>query len=224
MCYLFTGIIVSDNKSHESYFMRLLFTLVLLIACTLAFSQDTILLKVHFLYGSKPLKKYKGTEKKWFGGMLGGHVGIEGDNDKVFNFQPKGRVHWFAHKHNLHSYYGKLSVIAFDTVMGGNTDSVKTATVDIPITRQQKQTFDSICLVYIKQTPYDYAFLGMRCSAAAYDVLAQLGILKRYSYRRTYLKIFYPKKLRKILFKEAAENGWVIERKEGSPKRKWEAD
>ena len=108
--------------------------------------------------------------------------------------------------------------------MEGGMDSVKTVTVDVPITRQQKQRFDSISSVYLKQTPYDYAFLGMRCSAAAYDVLAQLGMMTRYGHVRTYLTIFYPKKLRKRLLKKAKENGWRVEHTIGSLKRKWETD
>lgn len=64
----------------------------------LSYSQDSAYLKVHFLYGSKPLKKYKATEQKWFGGILGGHVGIEGDDDKIVNFLPKGKFHWLIKK------------------------------------------------------------------------------------------------------------------------------
>ncbi|WP_338814872.1 hypothetical protein V9L05_06675 [Bernardetia sp. Wsw4-3y2] len=64
--------------------------LILLFCFTpfLSYSQDTTFLKVHFLYGSKPLKSDKNTEQKWFGGILGGHVGIEVEEDKVLNFLP----------------------------------------------------------------------------------------------------------------------------------------
>jgi len=77
---------------------------------------------------------------------------------------------------------------------------------------------------YLKQTPYDYALFGMRCGAATYEILGQLNILPAYSYRKTYKKIFYPKKLRKRLFKKANNNSWTIERRAGSGKRKWEKD
>ena len=181
-------------------------------------------LKVHFLYGSKPLKKYKDTEQKWFGGVLGGHVGIEGDSDKIVNFLPNGKFHWFAKKDNRHSTYAVHSINNFYAILGGNPDSVKKAIVYIPVTRQQKQKFDSITKVYLKQTPYDYALFGMRCGAAAYDILGQVDVLINYRYGKTYKKIFYPKKLRKRLFKKAIENGWTIVRREGSIKRKWEQD
>ena len=48
--------------------------------------------------------------------------------------------------------------------------------------------------------------------------------LKQVNNHVTYKKIFYPKKLRKRLFKKATENGWKIVRQDGSIKRKWEQD
>ncbi len=190
----------------------------------LSYSQDRAYLKVHFLYGSKPLKKYKATEQKWFGGVLGGHVGIEADSNKIINFLPNGKFHWFAKKANRHSTYAIHDVDNFYAILGGNADSVKKAIVYIPVTALQKQKFDSITINYLRQTPYDYALFGMRCGAAAYDILGQLNILPNYSYGKTYKKIFYPKKLRKRLFKKAKENGWKIFRQEGSVRRKWEKD
>ena len=204
--------------------MRQKITILLCFISTLSYSQDTTYLKVHFLYGSKPLKKYKDTEQKWFGGILGGHVGIEGDSNRIVNFLPSGKFHWFAKKANRHSTYAIHSVDNFYAILGGNPDSVKKAIVYIPVTRQQKQQFDSITIEYLKQTPYDYAFIGMRCGAATYDILGKLNILPNYTYRKTYKKIFYPKKLRKRLFKKADKNNWTIVRKDGSRKRKWEQD
>jgi hypothetical protein len=191
---------------------------------TLCYGQDTTYLKVHFLYGSKPLKKYQGTEKKWFGGVLGGHVGIEGDSDKILNFLPSGRFHWFAKNDVRNSTYMVHSADQFYAILGSNQEGVKKAIVYIPISQTQKEKFDSLSTAYLKQTPYDYALMGMRCGAAAYDILAQLNILKNYSYRKTFKKIFYPKKLRKRLFRKALEKGWTIIGQEGSTKRKWEKD
>jgi hypothetical protein len=199
-------------------------TILLCFISTLCYSQETAYLKIHFLYGSKPLKQYKDTEQKWFGGILGGHAGIEGDNDKVVSFLPSGKFHLIAKKDNRHSVFALHSVNNFYAVLGGNADSVKKVIINIPVTLQQKQRFDSITTAYLRQPPYDYALLGMRCGAAAYDILAQLEILPRYSYGKTYRKIFYPKKLRKRLFQQAATNNWTIERHDGSNKRKWEQD
>lgn len=197
---------------------------LLCIASLWSYSQDTAYLKVHFLYGSKPLKRYKDTEEKWFGGMLGGHVGIESDSNRIVNFLPNGKFHWFAKKNSKHSMFAVHSPESFYSIFGGNSDSVKKAIVYIPVTHQQKLKFDSITTAYLKQTPYDYALFGMRCGAAAHDILGKLDILTNYSNGKTYKKIFYPRKLRKRLFGKAEVNGWAIIKHEGSTKRKWEKD
>lgn len=202
------------------------FTL-LVILCILsinASAQDTNYLKVHFLYGSKPLKKYKDTEQKWFGGIMGGHVGIEGDSNKILNFLPNGKFHWIAQKNDKHSTFAEHNSDNFYAILGSNGDSVKKAIVYIPITPQQKQQFDSIATEYLREPPYDYALLGMRCGAAAYEILGQLHIVQPYSEFATSKKIFYPQKLRKRLLIKAEENGWLIVKQEGSPRRKWEQD
>ena len=194
------------------------------LSFTLSFSQDSTFIKVHFLYGSKPLKTYKATEKKWFGGVLGGHVGIEGDSSKIINFSHIGRFHLFAKKKNRHSKFSEHPQNKFYSIFGGNPDSVKKTIVYIPVTKEQKQKFDSIAFCYLKQTPYDYALFGMRCGASTYEILGQLNILPNYSYKKTYKKIFFPKKLRTRLLKKASENGWTILRQEGSTRRSWEKD
>lgn len=204
--------------------MKILLLLFFCFSSSLVYSGDTTYLKVHFLYGSKPLKKYKATEKKWFGGKLGGHVGIEGDSNKILNFLPSGKFHWFSKKKDPHSTYAIHSANSFYTILGGHSDSIKKAIVYIPVMPQQKQQFDSIAAAYLTQTPYDYALFGMRCGAATYEVLGQLNILPRYKNSKTYKKIFYPKKIRKRLFKKAGNNGWLIIRQDGSERRKWERD
>ena len=202
--------------------LRQIVILILCLTSLLAYPQDT--LKVHFLYGSRPLKKYKSTEPKWFGGILGGHVGIEGDSGRILNFVPRGKFHWFPKSANKHSAYTEYAFDRFYSVMGGNPDSNKKTIVYIPVTPRQKLRFDSISSAYLGQTPYDYALFGMRCGAAAYEILGQLAILPAYSYGKTYKKIFYPKKLRKRLLKKAKANGWKIVSLNGSARRKWEKD
>jgi hypothetical protein len=193
-------------------------------ACLQSFSQDTTFLKIHFLYGSKPLKKYKNEEPKWFGGIMGGHCGIEEQTNEVLSFTPHGTFHWFAKKENRHSSYAIDTENEFYAILGGNPDSVKKAVIYVPVSNEQKKLFDSISLSYVNQTPYDYALFGMRCGAATYEILGQLGVLPKYSNGHTSRMIFYPKKLRKRLFKMAETNGWKVERYEGSKKRKWEKD
>jgi hypothetical protein len=195
-----------------------------LFLATAAFSQKQEYIKVHFLYGSEPLARYKGVEDKWFGGLLGGHVGIELKKDKILNFLPNGQFHIFSSK-NRHSEYLEMNERDFYGIFDGKPDNVKRLIIQIPITAMQKADFERIVALYLKQTPYDYAFFGMRCGAATYEVLAQLDKLPKYkSVMATAMHVFYPKILRRSLIKRAEENGWKITRIEGSERRRWEQD
>lgn len=185
------------------------------------YSQDSI--KVQFIYGSKPFRKYKAEEKKWFGGVLGGHVGIEGDSAKFYSFEIHGKNKIFNGKPN-NSIYKIETAEEFWNIMKTKEDSLKITTIILPLTTRQKQKFDSITQTYNKQVPYCYAVFGMRCGASTYDILAQLGLFPRYSRFKTITKIFYPRRLRKRLLAKAEKNNWRIIRKQGTPKRKWEGD
>jgi hypothetical protein len=169
--------------------LRILFTISCFILSLQSFSQDSLYLKVHFLYGSKPKTKYRAEEAKWFGGKWGGHVGIEVDSNQILNFLPKGKFHWIEKKDNRHSTFAIHSFDNFYQILG-NVDPAKKTIFYIPITHQQKDQFDSIKSYYLNHTPYDYALFGMRCGAAAYDILGQLNIVKSFGHRKTFLKIF----------------------------------
>ena len=67
-------------------------------------SDSVYFIKVHFVYGSKPLKKYKSTEQKIVGGLHGGHVSIQVEEND-YSFEPINRIHIFPHKKNHHSSY-----------------------------------------------------------------------------------------------------------------------
>ncbi len=203
--------------------MRFYLFLLISLHFNSLFSQDSSYLKVHFLYGSKPLKAYK-NEPKWFGGILGGHVGLESDSGKILNFLFVEKFHIFPKKKHKTGAYVLYSSAQFYGYFGGNPDAVKKATVLVPISKQQKMQFDGITESYLKTTPYDYALFGIRCGAASYEVLGQLGILPKYTFGKTKRTIIYPRKLRKRLLKKATENGWTIDRKQGSDRRKWEKD
>jgi hypothetical protein len=203
--------------------MRFYLSLLFLLNFNSLFSQDSTYLKVHFLYGSKPLKAYK-NEPRWFGGILGGHVGIESDSGKILNFLYVGRPHIFPQKKNKHGAYTLYSSAQFYGYFGGNPDSVKKTMVFVPISELQKIQFDSIAKAYLNKPPYDYAFFGFRCGAASYEILGQLGILPKYSLNKTLRTIIYPRKLRKRLLKKAMDNHWAIASKQGSDRRKWEKD
>lgn len=202
--------------------MRLLLLLLGILLSRTGTAQDNACIKVHFIYGSKPARHYRHAEKKWFGGKLGGHVGIEGDSDRILNFFPKGRFHVFGQQYRRHSTYAEFPLSRFDGYF--KTDSLKKTIVIIPVTAGQKRRFDSLSAAYLQQTPYDYAFFGMRCGAASYEVLAQLGILPAYSRDGTVWRIFYPRKLRTRLLRQAGEEGWTVIRQRGTRRRIWERD
>jgi hypothetical protein len=197
---------------------------LLLSAPVLLHAQDSTEIKVHFLYGSKPKKEFRKAERKWFGGMLGGHVGIEMDSGRIVNFIPQGKYHVFASKKDPHGRYALHAPRMFWQVLGNQAEEVKKATVIIPVSRRQYQQIDSLSQAYLDSTPYDYAFFGMRCAAATYDLLAFAGIMKPLGHAATWRRYFYPRKLRKRLFPLARQNGWPIIREEGTDHRKWEKD
>ena len=205
-------------------FQSCCFSFLFLIVCVAPVkAQQTTYLPVHFLYGSRPVQKYKFMENYWFGGKLGGHVGIEIDSNKILNFVHQGSFHLLSSR-NKHSHYIISSRSGFNSILGGDSNKVKTVTILIPVKEEQQKKLDSIAKTYLAESPYDYAFLGMRCGAASYELLAQLGILPEYSRSKTSLKIFYPKILRKQLLRKARENGWQTIRENGSDRRVWEKD
>lgn len=155
---------------------------------------------------------------------MGGHVGVEADSGQILNFCRKGKLHVLQHKKNRHSSFKLSTTKKFNTIFDSTADSVKTLTIYIPVTALQKGKFDKIKTAYLITTPYDYAFMGMRCGAAAYEILAQTGVVKKMSYHRTWKRVFYPKKLRKKLIKMAIANHWKMDYTTGTYKRKWEKD
>jgi len=188
-------------------------------------AQDsTVSITVYFLYGSTPRKEYMTTEINWFGGKLGGHVGIGLTDDSLISFVPRGSLPSFAKKTNRRSAFTIDSKESFYSMFGTPGAEVKKMTIRIPISNEQKRIFDSLTVAYLAHTPYDYALFGMRCGAAGYDILAHMGIVKRYGYRKTYMKIFYPRRLRRRLLKKARKNNWFVKSEQGTARREWEKD
>ena len=183
---------------------------------TPAFGQpDTAYL--HFQYGSRPAKGYKSTEKIWFGGLKGGHVSLEIDG-VVLDFLP-GKNPLFPHNKKPSGGY-KLNQGLYWNAANDNKRSV----VCIPITAEQKTALAQVFQQWGTQTPYDYAIFGMRCAAATYDVLSEAGIVKPLRNENNIIRHFYPKLLRKRIYKWAKEKGWPIRYYEGKVSRKWESD
>lgn len=202
----------------------LLFSLVAFSMTTFAGNGETDTLHVHFLYGSKPKAKFRKHEKRWFGGMLGGHVGIKYNDTSFLSFFYEGKVHIFQNKKRPNGRYALQSLHEFNYIMDDKVDSVKTLIIKIPVSRNQRDKFDSICNRYIKETPYDYAFFGYRCGSSTYDVLSEVGVVKKDKKTRIWKRVFYPKILRRELLEESKRRNWIRERRDGSTRRIWERD
>lgn len=191
----------------------------LLMLFTIACFGQTKSIKVYFLYGSKPAKGYEKKEKKRFGGINGGHVSI-GVDKEVIGFGPKGKFHIFPKDKNRHSHFTSESLATFAKDSVGD----KYTTITIPVTNEQYNKIKAIHKGYCDRAPYDYAFTGMRCAAASYDVLSQIGVFKPKSKSWMVNRIFYPRRLRKRMLKMAAEKGYKVQAQPGRKTRKWEKD
>jgi hypothetical protein len=183
-------------------------------------------IRVLFIYGSKPAKGFETTERKWFGGMIGGHVGMEIGPDSVLSFRStEYPCHFFPHKKFSSLFEVKTLHGMWETFPPHNyvVDDLKRVVFVIPVTRVQKRAIDSVARRYLHHAPYDYATAGMRCASATYEIMAQAGLFRGYG-RSTWWKILLPRDLREILFKRAKEEGWTIRRFAGSAHRVWEDD
>ncbi|MBI3518237.1 MAG: hypothetical protein HY062_02620 [Bacteroidetes bacterium] len=183
-------------------------------------ASDSLVVKLHFVYGSRPKHAYKNTEPKFFGGIHGGHVFLEVDH-KIISFGTNnGKWHVFAHKSKSAGIYREDKSLAWR----GDSAKKKITTIIIPMTEEQLLKFKATEKLYFEKTPYDYAFIGMRCAAGAYDMLSKSEICRPLSRSRTITKYFYPKKLRKRLLKRAEKEHWQVIKQEGRTTRIWERD
>lgn len=180
-------------------------------------AQDSIV--VHFLYGSKPAKGFKGSEPKLFGGKKGGHVTIESQN-KIIGFQPGGRCHIFGSKKNANGYFRADDKERW----ASDTATQKYSSVIIPLTAEQSANLQNTLQSYLEQRPYDYAVFGMRCAAATYDILEEAGVVKKRSRFSKWASFFYPQLLRRQLLKLAGKNNYVIVKHNGRKSRNWEME
>jgi hypothetical protein len=185
--------------------------------CTVVVAQQTI--TVHFLYGSKPAKGYKNSETKWFGGIKGGHVTIE-SGDSIVGFHPGGKCHIFSKKKKANGYFSNEQNLNWvkDTV------TLKYTSVIIPLSEENYKRVKNTLNSYLQKSPYDYAFFGMRCAAAAYDVLEETGIVKKRSRLGKLGAFFYPQLLRRRLLKIAGVKNYTVIRKKGKVSRNWEKE
>ncbi len=155
----------------------------------------------------------------YFGGIHGGHVSIEIDSID-YGFSPSGKVHLIARRKKHSQFTGKHTHNQPPYPKG-----YKVVSFLIPLSEVQYDQINRIQKDYCSKPPYDYAFFGMRCSASAEDILGQIGILKKKTrHKQIIRKNFYPKKLRKRMFKLAEEKKYTVIKQDGRPTRKWERD
>lgn len=192
--------------------------IIILLLCLLpafCFSQtDTLVVEV--IYGSKPLAK---SEAHWFGGKLGGHIGLRIGQDSIMHFLPGGRVN----ATNANSDTGRYIISTekqFYRIFAA--DSLKTCRIFIPISPSQKQLLLSDSKAFLEKGPYPYSLFGMRCAAACYHLLSLANVTEDLSQRKMTWKFIYPRKLRKYLFREAEKTHWKITRTAGAVNRKWD--
>ena len=183
-------------------------------------AADSLFVKVHFVYGSRPKRLYKHTEPKFFGGIHGGHVFLE-VNHKIISFGTNnGKWHVFPHRSKSAGIYREDKNLSWR----GDSAKKKITTIAIPITEEQLMSFTETEKKYFEKTPYDYAFIGMRCAAGAYDMLCKSNVCKPMQRGRMVTKYFYPKRLRKQLLRRAEKEHWQVVKQEGRTTRKWESD
>ncbi|MRG48651.1 hypothetical protein GFS24_26285 [Chitinophaga sp. SYP-B3965] len=203
-------------------------TILIIILSCITFSvhgEDSIYVKAHFIYGSVPKKEYSHVEREWFGGLKGGHVGLEVAKDSILNFGPKGSFHWVDKGDNRHSTFMITSIRHFWGLFGTPGPDVQKLTINIPISASQKRMLDSLTKSYLANTPYDYAFLGMRCASASSEILARIGVLdKELKGKGSKVEVFYPEILRTELIIRARRNNWQMNYEKGTDRRKWEKD
>lgn len=195
------------------------FLTTLIISEVYSQTQPLKFIKVHFLYGSKPLKRSSTSEGKWFGGIHGGHVEIELDS-MIVGFLPAGKFHIFPSSKEKHSAWSssKISWWLRDTA------GMKYLSVLIPVTEEQLEKLKGTQMNYRDDIPYDYAFFGYRCAAATYDLLEDVGVVREKRNFTTVIRYFYPRKLRTYLVKLSDKRSYHIITHEGRGARKWERD
>ncbi|HEV2480613.1 MAG TPA: hypothetical protein VGS79_13145 [Puia sp.] len=204
-------------------------------------------IRVLCLYGSIPAKGWQGKEpmhgpNSMLGRMVklhGGHVTIEYRHDRALSFQPvhydglggAGHLMPRLNQKNFNSCFRIYTEKRAWNVLGNyynNLDSLRRVVFIIPVTATQQHKLDSLADAYTKNTPYDYAFFGMRCASASYEFLKEAGLVTEYRHH-IWMNIFTTRDFRNALYKDYVRNrgqgkGWRLETSRGSASRKWEKD
>lgn len=198
--------------------MKILLSILFILFLQFGFAQtDSNYIRINFLYGSKPAKGFKAIEHKRFGGIKGGHVNIQVDG-KCLDFGPNGNCHVFPTKKNPCGNFRISESLRWDSI------KERSAYIVVPVTKKQKDSLEKIFANYTAKAPIDYAVFGFRCASATYRVLSYIGITHKMSRLANIVSHFYPKLLRKKLYRWAKENNYFVKKNKGSNSRVWESD
>lgn len=150
---------------------------------------------------SRSALKQRAPEMKWFSGLFTGHVGIEFRPGKVIDFVSYGRFRLLPNNKNPHSRFTVRARKDFEALLGTGDHAPPLSSLTIPVSEDQLTALENIIDDYTRQPPYDYAFLGMRCASAAYEMLARAGILSHHSRFFLVFRLFTPGLLKQYLRK-----------------------
>lgn len=177
-------------------------------------AQDTIIVSI--AHGSRPDPQFK-DEYRTIGGMRGGHVVIEMDGN-AYGFYFKGnRIHTFPHRNTRNGIFQKETIKEWEQ----RTKDKKVTNIFIPVTTEEKKELLEFYRANLKSPSYDYSFFGQRCASSVYTRLKSIHKLKGGSY---VFRAFHPKKLRKTILKQNNLNGYNVQVRPGTVRRKWEGD
>jgi len=197
----------------------LLLIVLAILAGTRSIAQEQHLLKVFFRYGSIPETGYEYVEYEETGGLQGGHVSLGIDSLEI-GFTNEKIIHIFPRKDNNHGVFYWEYLKDFEDQVADK----KYITFLIPISEEQYIHLKAILSSNIDESPYDYAFFGMRCASATYDVLSQIGIFQPQSRAKMIASNFYPRMFRRKMTELARKNGYTVVRVKGRKTRIWEND
>jgi hypothetical protein len=199
--------------------LRVRLAIFFLLILSICYGQERHKITVCFLHGSKPYREQRRTEMKQDGGYYGGHVSIIYDSIE-FGFTSGKKIKLFPRAGESCGYFYCEELKDFMQ----DTAGVQNTVIEITITNAQHAKLKSIIDAYLSRTPYCYAFFGMRCASATYDVLSQIGIFKIKSRSSNIISNFYPKLLRKRMKRLAKKEHYRMVKHKGKKTRIWEED
>lgn len=171
---------------------------------------------VHFIHGSIPEKGCR-YNKKRLGGYLGGHIEVEIKN-KVFGFIYDSIPINQISKDSFNSKFEVREKKEWELF----TKNDKITSIYIPVSKQQKEKLYGLLEQYVKIEPYDYAFLGQRCTSSTAEILSDVGVLNKFSNLESIIAFFYPRTFRYTLLQFAKKNDLKVEISKGIDCHKWE--